>query len=130
MMKKFIAMAAAVAAAPAADDWKIDLDMLQGGLEANDQPYVFPTGTKVTITAIENRSWGYEWAITNECDDYFKLVDDSYGYEHDSNTEQLALGRRGRRTLIFETPASDSVQAAQGVKECTMTFMNKRPWLL
>ena len=129
MMKKFVAMAAVVAAAPADEDWKIDLDMLQGGVEADSQLYVFPYGqTKVTITAIENRSWGYEWDIKNDCQEHFKLIDDSYGYEHDNNSEQL-LGRKGRRTMVFETPAYDSLQAAQGVHECSMTFTNKRPWL-
>ena len=62
-MMKFVAMAAMVAAAPTSEDYLIDLDMLQGGADAGDQMYVFPQGTKITITAIENRSWGYAWDI-------------------------------------------------------------------
>ena len=127
-MMKFVAMAAMVAAAPTSEDYLIDLDMLQGGADAGDQKYVFPQGTKITITAIENRSWGYAWDIKNECGNRFQLVDDSYGYEHaNGETEQLALGRRGRRTLIFET-ASANTNAVQGLP-CEMTFTNKRPWL-
>merc|ERR1719453_293628 len=124
---KFVAMAAMVAAAPAEEDWKIDLDNLQGGLEAGDQEYFFPRGTKVTVTGIENRSWGYEWGITNECKG-MKLVDDVYGYEHSmGDSETLSLGRKGRRTLTFETSEFDN---KQGIEMCSITFANKRPWLL
>ena len=127
-MMKFVAMAAMVAAAPVSEDYLIDLDMLQGGVDVDNQVYQFPQGQLITITAIENRSWGYAWDIKNECDARFRLVDDSYGYEHaNGESEQQLLGRRGRRTLVFETAPTLS-NALQGVP-CEMTFTNKRPWL-
>ena len=126
-MMKFVAMAAMVAAAPSEDDWKVDLDMLKGGEEFEE--LFFPRGTKVTVTAIENRSWGYEWAVTNECEGNFKLIDDAFGYEHNVDSEQVMLGRKGRRTMTFETPEFDANTVA-GIESCTMTFSNKRPWLL
>ena len=122
-MMKFAAMAAMVAAAPGSEDWAIDLDMLQGGLGAADQTYYFPSNQKVTITAIEHRSWGYSWDIKNECGLKFKLVDDQFGYEEGN---QL-LGRSGKRTLVFETAPTEANELMN--QPCEITFTNKRPWL-
>lgn len=125
---KFVALAAMLAAAQAADtDYKIDLDVLQGGLQTS-KSFTFPNDSTVTITAIENRSWGYAWDIKNECGARFKLVDDSYGYDDEKlGGDELVMGRRGRRTLTFQTAGANS-NSLQGVP-CFMTFTNKRPWL-
>ena len=125
---KFVALAAMVAAAQATDDdYTIDLDLLQGGLQTA-QSYTFPNDSTVTITAIENRSWGYAWAIKNDCGARFKLVEDTYGYDEDKlGGDELVMGRRGRRTMTFQTIGADS-NALQG-EPCFMTFTNKRPWL-
>ena len=76
---KFATFAALLASASATDSL-IDLDVLQGGLKSS-HTFEFPMGHTVTVTAIENRSWGYAWDIKNECGARFKLVDDSYGYD-------------------------------------------------
>ena len=120
MMKKVFAMAAMAVTAQA---YEIDLDMLQG----TEEPYEYPMGARVTVSGVENRSWGYAWAIKNECGARFNLVDDQYGYDEPKGGMELALGRQGRRTLTFEVPGPES-NALQGVP-CKVTFTNKRPWL-
>ena len=100
---KFIALTAMIAAAQArGNDYKIDLDLLKGGLQTSEK-YTFPHDSTVTVSAIENRSWGYAWDVKNECGVIFKLVDDTYGYADDLGGEEPVMGRRGRRTLTFKT---------------------------
>ena len=84
MMNKFVAMAAMAVAAQA---YEINLDVLTS--EKNPE-YTYPMGTKVTVTGIENRSWGYAWDIQNECGAKFNLIDDSYGYDE---PESQMMGR-------------------------------------
>ena len=118
MMKKFVAMAAMAVATQA---YEIDLDLLTSEKVPS---YAYPMGSKVTVSGVENRSWGYSWDIQNECGARFSLKDDSYGY---AEADSQMMGRQGKRTLIFETPSKES-NSIQGVP-CKVTFTNKRPWL-
>ena len=119
-----MAALAITAQAAAADDIVIDLRALQG----TEAPYAIPMDKQGTITAVENRSTGYSWAVKNTCGARFKLEDDAYGYEdlHDG-VQNMSFGRQGRRTFTFSTPGADS-NAIQG-EPCELTFQYKRPWL-
>merc|ERR550537_568241 len=121
-MKRFACMAALALTAQAADDIVIDLSALQSGQE----PFQIGMDKKVTITAVENRTTGYSWAVQNDCGARFTGVADEYGYEELGDGESR-IGRQGRRTFTFATPAagSDTVQG----EPCELTFTYKRPWL-
>ena len=124
-MKRFACMAMLALTAKAADEEiVIDLRALTG----TQEPYAIPMGKKVTITAGENRSTGYSWALTNECGARFKLEDDVYGYEAlEDGVQNMAFGRSGRRTWTFSTP-DETANVLQGVP-CDLAFTYKRPWL-
>merc|ERR1719446_1304701 len=113
------AMMAAMALTANAADVVIDL----GALQAGQEPLTVGLGKQVTITAVENRSTGYSWDVTNNCGAKFTLADDQYGYEDHYEGEQIS-GQQGRRTFSFETPT----EVADG-EPCEMTFKYKRPWL-
>ena len=102
------------------------------GLKDNKGDLPLGSDTDLTITAMENRSTGYQWRVThNTCGSRVSLQNDEYVAHPSQNGDKTWLktyGSGGKRTWVFSTPGEAS-NHIRGLP-CEIDFEYQRPWIL